>query len=865
MYRLLLRLLPRHRRAAYGDEMAEVFAMTRAERRRGTVSRLQVWLREVVALARFAGRDYWSSLGAPNGVGQDLRYAWRGVRGRGWRAAAIVGLFGVVLAANAVAFSAADTFVIRQVPYANPDQLVVFTKQNTLSGRSDYTNRDPIRAWRQHGDLFADIQAHDRGLSIYVTIDGVTEPVRTHRVTPGLFELLGVVPASGRPFVAADVEPGAPAVIIVSEAMARRLFVEPGLAIGRILAGAPDAPRIVGVMPSDFRFPTAVEQLWRPLHLDSVPHNVGVRAVARLRPGWTVERAVAAFQDRVGAVFAGLPEESRRLGWDKEVSLAGLGEYQRHDGVASIVAMLWGAAACLLLIACANVSSLELAAAVGRSKTYAIQTALGATRARLISVALLEGALLLAASLIAGLVLTVWGLEALTTQLTPAMRDALTNPLDLDTRLVVFMTGAGAFTWIVATLPAVITMSRGSLTQGLRNDSRTGDGPAGAARSRQWLMASQVALTVMLLTGASVYVRAYLHRIGLDKGLDTRGVVTLTVGQAPDAERDAKVLTAEILEHLRAIPWITAVSRVSLLPPSTQAGTTGPIRIDGRDGDQGVVMVSLNDVDPEYFHVMSIRAVQGRLFDATTRQDQVVIDEKFARRFWPDGSAIGARFATGGRRSGVDTYEVIGVTRDMRTDRIVNEAGIDVFTGFFRLSPTYEPLSFVVRTDDDQRAPILADVVRGLGSRLVVRVDTVEARYRRLEADTRLAAVITSGFGTIAWIVAAAGIFAVMAYLVAGRTREIGIRMALGADRRGVRALILRSALTCVAGGLFAGLVATLALSRIVASSSQSVPAADLWTCGAVTLVVVGTSVLATWLPAHRASRIDPAITLRAE
>jgi predicted permease len=833
----------------------------------------RTWLREIVGMVRFGSRERlsgWLPFGSPRM--NDIRWAWRGVRSRGWRAAFVVGLFGIVLAANAVVFAAADAFVLRTVPYADPDRLVVFQTTSTFNDVSDYTNRDPILEWRKHTDLFVGIHAHNRGPSAYITVNGVTEVVRSQRVTPGLFELLGVVPTHGRPFVAGDAEPGAPPTVVIASALARRLFHDETQAVGRTLDGVAGTPTVIGVMPADFRFPTAVEQFWMPLDLPGVRHNVGQRAVARLQPGWTLEAAAQAHRNRVPVVAANMPEESKGRVDDEDdpTRLVSLASFLQDDAATSIFGMLLGAGACLLLIACANVASLELATSAVRTRTLAVRSALGASRASLIRVSMLEAGLLIVGSLGLAAGLAVLGLDVLTTELTTTMRESLTNPLDVDARLLAFMAIVTTVTFGITTVPSVLQLSRLSVVAGLRHDPRTMPVSRGAARSRQWLMTAQVALTVVLLSGAVLYVRTYQARIGVDKGFNSSGLATLAVFRAPDATEDAAQLGAAILERVRALPGVQAVSQVGMLPPSTQAGAMGPMTIAGRESVPVDVsewpMVSLNSVDPEYFRTMSIVAVEGRLFDATTRQDQIVIDERFAKRYWPNESAIGARFNIGGTgQSGVSMFEVVGVSRSLRQDRTHLPSGQEVFAGFIRRVPTSSSLNFVVRMDDARRLNMLADAARSISPRLVVRVDTVEARYRRLEADNRLAAAITSGFGTLAWIVAAAGIYAVMAFLVSGRTREIGVRMALGADRPAIRSMILSSSLRFVALGVGVGLATAGVASQWIGARLFDVSPLDPVTYLTVAAIVVATALVATWLPARRAAQVDPATTLRAE
>jgi hypothetical protein len=421
-------------------------------------------------------------------------------------------------------------------------------------------------------------------------------------------------------------------------------------------------------------------------------------------------------------------------------------------------------------------------------------------------------------------------------------------------------------TWLLTTLPSMVSISRLSVVDGLRHDARTMPVTQGATRSRHWLMTTQVALTVILLVGSMLFVRTYNERIGREKGLDARTVGTVSVSLAPDAGTKTAELERTIAARIRAVPGVLSLARTWSLPPSTQSGGHGPLKIAGREGDLGSIMVSNYGVDPEYFTTMGISVVQGQLFDATTPPEAVVIDHRFAQKYWPDGSALGARYRFEGLGfGGVSEFLVVGVSRELRTDRRVMPTGDDVFVSYLRLAPTNVPLQFVVKLDDERRLPLVAEAARSVVPRLVVRTDTVEARYRRLEGDTRLAAAITSGFGALAWIVAAGGIYAVMAFLVSGRTREIGIRIALGADTHTVRRMVLGASLRSVLIGVGLGLGASALVFQGISSQFLDVTPTDPATYGLVSDLVIVTALAATWFPARRAARVDPAITLRAE
>lgn len=868
MYRLLLLLLPRHRRLTYGDEMREVFTRSiESSRAHGALRVIALWLREVIGMLKFAMRDRFGS-GIPFGGGpitRDLRWAWRGIRLRGWRAVLIVVLFAVALGANAIVFSAADAFVLRTVPFARAQELVVLQRPISSIGESDYTKVSAVVEWRKHRDLFAAVHGHDRSGPMFLSIGEVTEGVGSHRITPGLLEMLGVVPTLGRPFIEGDGAPGSPEVAVISDRLARRLFGSPDRALGRTLPAGDKTPRVIGVMPPSFRFPGASEQIWLPLHLatwDQPAYTVGLRGLARLQTGVSLDDAVQMVNARWPSVLGSFPERTQasfRRDGGSGLTLRTLADFGRNVSATALFRTLAGAALCLLLIACANAANIELSAAAGRTRRQAVQTALGATSGSLQRVALLEGALLLGLSALAGTALAWAGTAALTPELPLSMRSALANPIDVDLRAIGFMVAIATAAWLVSSLPSVLRISGLSVVSGLRHDPRVMPVSGGTARARQGLMAAQVGLTVLLLVGALLYIRTYESQTGVDKGLNAESVVTLSI-YAADAGVNKSDLEAEIVARLRQLPEVRAVARTSTLPPSTEAGMSGPLSILGREGDFGRVKTSSYWVDSDYLSVMGISLIQGRLFDAEGPRNQVVIDERFARAFWPDGDAVGTQYAIGGSK-----HEVIGVTRALRTDLNETPEGDPIFVVYSPLPRTSNPLTFVIKVSDERVVTNVAAVARSAGPRLRVLTDTIEQRYARVYGDTRLAAAITSGFGALAWLVAGVGIYAVMAFLVAGRTREIGIRMALGADEYSVRRMVLRSSLRSVTLGVVLGLAASALAYQSISAQLFDVTPTDPQTYASVTVLVLVTALLATWVPARRAARVDPAITLRAE
>jgi predicted permease len=881
LFAALLRLLPPHRRTRYGDEMRAVRAALSADARRaGRRAAAVLLMQEIGGVMRFALRERlrrltdWHPAGGGWHPLRELQWAWRGVRARGWRVAFVVALLGVVLAANTVVFSAADAFVFRAVPYPNGARLAQIEALRRGGTTSNYLPVQVIEEWRKHRDLFAGVQAYELSGSAYITFDGVTETVAAESVTPGLFELLGIVPRWGRPFVDADVAPGAPEVVVIGETVARRLYGLPALAIGKRLPDGRNAPEIVGVMPASFRFPGATDAVWRPLSLEPerIPGLLSTNRanVVRLADGvraTDASDAVAARGPAVGQVMPAVQLDGGRTVTRQlePLTLRTLKDARRHAGAALIFAMLVGAAACLLLIACSNVASLEMAGAARRARSQAVLAALGASRASQVRVAILEVGLMLVCGVGLAVPLAVWGASVLSANLTTSMRDALINPIDVDLRAIGAMVAAGAIALATASLPTLRRLSRLSIYDALRDDTRVLPVTRTTARTRQALMTAQVALTVLLLVGGALYLRSYLIRLAIDRGFDDRNILTVEVLPASDAPRRGAALEAAVLERLRTAPGVRSVSRTDTFPPSTQAGIRGKVFVDSVEQATRPHLAAYM-VDPEFFTTMSMPLVSGRAFTTADPIEHVVITERMAQRFWPGASAVGGRFNIQGASFGPgrNQFVVVGVARDFRQDRLFNDTGDEVFAFYAATSPGSSSLRFVARVDDEALLPSIAGAVRSIAERAVVRVDTIDARYARLDGDKRLAASITSGFGVLALVVATAGIYGVMAFLVAGRSREIGIRMALGADRAVVQRLVFRSSLLAVGIGAAIGVVAALIASRWIASELYGVTATDPATYAAVCGLIVATALLATWLPARRAAAVDPAVTLRA-
>jgi predicted permease len=806
------------------------------------------------------------------GLAGELKWAWRGVRRRGWTAAFQIGLLALALAANAVVFSATDAFVFRRVPYPNADRLVVLqnppSDPGQPSGPPASILTQEIHEWRHETDVLAAVHAYEQYGTAYVTIGDVTDSVPAEIDTPGLFAALGVRPQWGRPFTNADVGPGAPPAAIISQTLAREVYGDPAAAIGRTLPVDRTPPVIVGVMPAGFFFPSAAVGVWRPLDLDApLPPGASSRAytnIALAAPGLSAQAVV----DRVAARAPSVA--SRIAGVSSRALLAAPIFDEMRDPHASLFALLFGAAAALLLIACLNVASLELAGAMTRLRVFAIQSTLGASRGALARTALLEGALLTAGAVTVAFGLSLGGTAALRALLPPSVKDGLMTPITVDDRALAFMAIAGAGAWLVTSAPVVWRASRSNLNAALRIDAHGTSISRRGAIGRQLLTAAQVALTVLLLVGALLYVRTYVAHATEPKGFDSRRLASIEILRSAAAPPAADI-AEQVLARLDGMSFVRASAQTGTMLPRAHAGIGGPLSIDGRPPLSFVILRTV-EVDSRYASAMGLTIQQGRWFRPGDGLGSLVVDESFARRFWPDGKAVGSQFYLGaGKPSAginrVNVFNIVGVAAHMRTSPVNDDwsAGIDSFVVYNQISPKYIPLDFVVRLDDTQHLGAVVSAVRAIAGPSVVRAELVDDRYAALYGDTRVAAQITTGFGILALLVALAGIYGVVTFIVAGRTREIGIRMALGAEPSAIQRLVVGSSAVFIAGGALAGLTAALGASRWMASQLFGVTATDPLTYVGVAALIVATSAVALWRPARRAAHVDPALTLRAE
>jgi predicted permease len=901
IFRLLLQLLPRRRRVRFGDEMAGVFDELRQRERRehGRLAAIRLDAQELGGVARFILREWTAALrealpGSSANLSTELLWVWRGLRSRGWSAPLVVLLLGGAIGATVTTFSVADALVFNPHPYPDADRIVRLAQFVEPERRPNRESSAKLHdEWRRHRDLFSAVGGYLQKGGVFLQNRDSSEQVGVTDITIELLDVLGITPAWGRPFNESDLTREDRYVALVGEAFARRRFGRPESALGRRLEATGRPLVIVGVMPKTFAFPSAATDLWRLMDPRGplTTNFSGVELMARAVPGMALETLGALTQSRAAAVGAAtaLPALSATVepyfmrsprqaaaGRNADRLLRQAAAARNAD---RLLLLLLGAGLSLLLISCANVASLELAHAIRQTHASAVRAALGASRALLARLAALEGLLLASAGLVAGLGVAVLLIELAQPYL-PASFTRAQNPIDLDTRAVTFSFVAAVVAWLLLSVPAMAHLARpGALTLGQRAT------PPGSARLRRRLTVVQVALAVSLVTVGLLYSRSYRELLALDKGFDSVGVAVVTVSMPSNyfetgAGREA--VTGRLLAEVRRLPGVLAASRSSP-PPNFSTPMITSLWVNGHQVAEEVRFADLW-VDVDYFRVARLPLLAGRLLQPGDPPTHIVIPQSFARRFWPDGHAIGGTVRGRERSSFSETMTVVGVVADFRRDAVRMPNADDPLLSY-RLRPplptavsnrqvspafvdsggSYAFLTISVRVATPEALPAVQAAVQAMDPRLAVTLDLVDDSYAQMNAPVLLAARAVGIFSLVSFAIAMAGLYGVIAFVVASRTREIGIRIALGADGADIRRMVLTTSGRMVLAGSAAGVAIAFGAARWVESQLFGVSPSDPSTYALVVGAVGLTSMVATWAPARQAARTDPAITLRAE
>jgi putative ABC transport system permease protein len=793
---------------------------------------------------------------------QDLRFALRSLAQRpGFTAVACLAL-ALGIGANTAIFTVVDAALLRALPYLDADRLVVV---------SATTRPSPGRQAVSGGD-FVDLHAQTRsftGLAAFrnsgfnLTGGDAAERVDGAVVSPDFFEVLGARPLVGHPFTARS--PGQAREVMLGEALWRRRYSAwPGI-VGETITLNGEPFVVAGVMRSDVRHPDAV-QLWvtprnaipehplRPEYDTSGNREMQyLDVVGRLRSGVTLAQAQAELS-ALGARFGELyPNDDAGRGFTVMP--------MREDAVGSLrptLLVLAGAVAFILLIACANVANLMLARAVGRAHEVAIRVALGATRARLLRLFLAESLVLAAIGGALGLLLALWIAPALAA-LGPAALDPASLRLDL--RVLAFTAALCLATALV--FGAVPALHVGAPAEALQEAGRTGTGGVRRGRLRAALVVAEVALALVLLIGAGLLVRSFVRLQRVDPGFDPAGVMTadlwLPSSKYPDTARQA-AFYADLLRRLSSAPGVEVAGDVSRLPLS-RGNSTRSVQPPGNPDKN--VDADYRIASPGYFAALRIPLRAGRLLTEADRHSGArvgLVNEEFARRMWPEGDAVGRQIVL---TSDEKPFEVVGVVGDVRHVSLALPPRPEVY-----IPEGVEPWPFmtiVVRGRGDLAGLVRSEVAAVDRDQAISRLETMEQRMAASVAPRRFGVLLVGALAAVAFVLAITGIYGVMAYSVAQRTREMGIRLALGATPGAVLQLVLRQAMSLVGAGVAAGLAIALPLGHFLRALLYEVSATDPTTFASFAVLLCGTAAAATLVAARRATSVDPALALRAE
>jgi putative ABC transport system permease protein len=687
------------------------------------------------------------------------------------------------------------------------------------------------------------------------------------RVTSNLFDVLGTPPLIGRTFTEEEDRTNPNLVIISYGLWQRRYNGDPGI-VNRSILMSGIKYTVLGVMPRDFVLMNREMDFWQPIHFtpqeaaDHGSHYLNV--VARLKPGVSVERA----RSEMSAIAKQLADQfpaNRRVG---AVVVPIRQELLGNTRMAVLVLM--GAAGCVLLIACANLASLLLARAVARQREMAVRAALGAGRSRIVSQLITEGLLLAILGGAGGLLVARAGMTLLA-KLVP--RGYLApESAHLNGTLLLFTLALALITGVLFSIVPAIQTARTSLNDALRQGGRGGVGGR-RATTRDALVVIEVAMALVLLTGAGLMLKTMAKLRAIDVGFRPDHLLTMRVTLPREQYREAQRRLAfydRVLQGVRALPGVEAAAFNSVLPFES-AGNTQAFRVDGRDfgpveASDALLRVGTND----YLKLLGVRLLEGRLADdrdAGNAPPVIVVNETLAKRWWPNESALGHRIAMGGRNA--VWRSVIGVVKDVRERGYELDLKAGVYIPYVQFTDTWaQPESLIVRTKGDPTAltGAIRHIISGVDPQQpIMAIRTMEETLDRTVEDRSQQMALLGAFAALAITLASIGIYGVLSYAVTQRRREIGVRMALGATSRSVVAMVAGRGLLLTAAGLAIGLAGASLGTRAMKTMLYGVDAIDFSTFGAVSLLLCAVAALACWIPALRASRVDPIVVLRDE
>ncbi|HJQ22318.1 MAG TPA: ABC transporter permease [Blastocatellia bacterium] len=807
---------------------------------------------------------------------QDLRYGLRVLMKQpGFTAIAVLSL-ALGIGANTAIFSIVNAVLLRPLPYPHPERLMQIS-QSFPAIDNDAAGEPKFLFWQEQNQSFTAL-AIEQPIGSGVNLAGGSEAeyVSGVKVSKDFFDVLGVQPALGRVFTTAEDRTGGDRVAILSNGLWRQRFGADAGLVGKTVSINSENFVVVGILPQGFQYQSGFQYLQpadvfvplRPSPQGDPDPNY--RVIGRLRPTVTRQQAQADMQQVAEAFRAAYPQQMQE---GEGVAVTPLHE-KLTANVRPLLLILLGAVGLVLLIACANVANLQLVRAANRQKEMAIRVALGANWRRLLKQLLSEGMLLALAGGMAGLLLASWGIDALAA-LIPERLLPRFNDLALDWRVLGFTLASSLVTGIVFSLAPALQASRIDVSPALKEGGK-GVTAAGRGRLRRILVVAEVALSLMLLVSAALLIRTFVNLRSVAPGFETRHVLTFQISPTGATyNTTAKVgdFYRRALERLDSLPGVQAAAVTSNLPLSAQFRM--PFGIAGQPEHPESVQFRL--ITPEYFAVMQIPLRQGRVFadtDAAGAGNVAIVNEAFARKYLADASALGQTLMIG-RGPRALAHQIVGVVGDVKQFALSSDAPPMMFIpaaqapdGLTLVMRRFLSCQFVLRTSGEP-APLTAAVKQTMAeidpALPVSHIRPMQQIVSESIAAERFNMALMGLFAGLGLALAGIGLYGVMSYSVAQRMHEIGIRMALGARRGAVLTMVIRQGVGLALAGVGIGLVGAFALTRLLSSLLYGVSATDPLTFAVVSLVLLGVALGACFVPARRATRVDPMIALRYE
>jgi putative ABC transport system permease protein len=797
---------------------------------------------------------------------QDLRYALRLlVKSPSFTVVALLTL-ALGIAANAAIFSVVNALLLRPLPYPESDRLVMLWQDLRARGGPEDEWLAPAHFfdWRSRATSL-DSSAIFRSANPSLTGTGEPEQLRGWAVTADFFRMLRVTPSIGRDFRADDDQPNAPATAIITHGLwTRRFGSEPSL-VGQAISLNRAPVTVIGVLPPTFRSPFGTPEIFRPLQLNPVGAsrgNITLQMIARLKPGVSFEEAQAELATIGFAVATEHPDTDRGA----TIRLTRLHDEVVGDVRSPVLALL-GAVVLVLMIACANIGNLQLARASVRAREIAVRTALGAGRARIIRQLLTESVLLGVLGSIGGLLLSSWMLDGL---LALAPDDTVRlDEVRIDAVVLAFGVGLALATSVIFGLVPALHSARGDIAAAFRDGSKGSGAPRAGVGIRSTFVVAELALALVLLVGAGLFMRTLSNIRGVDPGFRPENLLSAFV--APPAlgyEKPPQVRTfyRSLLERLEGLPGVEHAAIVSVLPFSGNDTDTGFL-IEGRPkpanpGDRPTAWVRM--VSASFQRTMGIPVEAGRFLEPTDRENVervAVINRALANQYWPDENPIGRRIF-----AGETPITIVGIVGDVRHRSLQEAPRGQMYLSYEQFG--IRGMTVVLKAAGNPTAlvPALREAVAALDPNLPLSsIATMDTLMAESIALPRMITLLMSAFAGASLLLAAIGIYGLMAYTVTLRTQEFGVRMALGAASSDVLGLVLGQAARLAVVGILAGAAASYAAARLIATLLFGVTPSDMLTFGTTAALLGSITLVASYIPARRAIRVDPVAALRAE